>query len=112
MIVATDNDEHPYIAHTPTMRVPMPIVNTDNVYLAMSAMLRAVDYHNRLGEPPISVVACPGLGTTTGRLPFDVAACQMSQAYRWHLNPPTRIDWEFATRRQFEIENGRDLRDD
>ena len=42
MIVETDHPKHPYLAHTPTMRIPMPIARTDNVYLAMWAMLVAV----------------------------------------------------------------------
>lgn len=107
MIVETNHVDHPYVAHTPTMRVPMPISDTDNVYLAMSAMLRAVHDHNRTVKPPISIVACPGLGTTTGRVPFEDAARQMSQAYRCYLDPPKSIDWDFATRCQFEIEHGR-----
>jgi O-acetyl-ADP-ribose deacetylase (regulator of RNase III) len=37
VIVETGHPRHPYIAHTPTMRVPMSIVSTDNVYTAMWA---------------------------------------------------------------------------
>jgi hypothetical protein len=39
-IIPTGHAEHPYIAHAPTMRVPMPIASTDNVYCAMWAMKR------------------------------------------------------------------------
>lgn len=39
LIVETQHPKHPFIAHTPTMRLPMPISHTDNVYVAMWAML-------------------------------------------------------------------------
>ena len=109
IIVETGNPKHPYIAHTPTMRVPMQITRTDNVYLAMSAWLRAVRDHNRSSENKIETVACPGLGTTTGRMPFPEAARQMVLAYRNFLNPPDQISWDYANKRQFEIKLGSDL---
>ncbi len=42
LIVETGNSKHPYLARTPTLRVPMAIARTDNVYYAMWAMLLAV----------------------------------------------------------------------
>jgi O-acetyl-ADP-ribose deacetylase (regulator of RNase III) len=102
-IIETGHAEHPYIAHTPTMRVPMAISHTDNVYLAMWAMLLAVRQHNQRSEHSISIVACPGLGTATGQVPFPEAAWQMSLAYRNFINPPRSIDWRFADARQREI---------
>jgi O-acetyl-ADP-ribose deacetylase (regulator of RNase III) len=106
MIVETDHPRHPFLAHTPTMRAPMDIARTDNVYRAMWAMLLAVRRHNALGERPIEVVACPGLGTLTGRVPFAEAARQMSLAYRNFLAPPSSIDWGLAGMRQAEIRYG------
>ena len=34
-IVPTGNTRHPFVAHAPTMRVPMTISRTDHVYLAL-----------------------------------------------------------------------------
>ena len=34
-IVETQHPQHPFLAHTPTMRVPMEITHTDNIYNAM-----------------------------------------------------------------------------
>lgn len=100
-IIETGHPEHPFLAHTPTMRVPMPITRTDNVYQAMWAMLLAVDRHNAAGSAtPIRTIACPGLGTATGRVPFDEAARQMSCAYRHFLTPPKAITWPYAATRQ------------
>jgi O-acetyl-ADP-ribose deacetylase (regulator of RNase III) len=103
IIVPTNHPKHPYIAHTPTMRVPMTISDTDNVYTAMWAMLLAVRQHNRISDKPIQILACPGLGTATGRMPFDEAARQMALAYANFLNPPARITWDVAGERHFHI---------
>lgn len=97
-IIETLNSEHPYLAHTPTMRVPMIIRNTDFVYLAMKAMLSVV-YQNK----NIKSVVCSGLGTATGGVPFDVASRQMALAYKNFLNPPTKISWDIAINRHNEV---------
>lgn len=106
MIVETGHEKHPYIAHTPTMRVPLDITHTDNVYNAMWAMLVAVDRHNASNEQKIKTIACPGLGTATGRMPPFEAARQMALAYRNFLNPPVRIDWNYAMERQLSVRFG------
>jgi len=109
LIVETGHPQHPFIAHTPTMRIPMEIARTDNVYRAMWAMLLAVRQHNQQTERPIRSVACPGLGTATGRVPYPEAARQMALAYRNFLSPPSHIDWRFADTRQRQVRYGGDL---
>lgn len=108
-IIGTRNQKHPWLAHTPTMRVPMEIARTDNVYLAMFAMLLAIKHHNDASESVIRRVLCPGLGTGTGRVPPLEAARQMSLAYRNYLNPPSYIDWRFADKRQSDVRYGGDM---
>lgn len=94
LIVETGNPKHPYLAHTPTMRVPQAICGTDYVYLAMRAMLLAIRAHNaeiamlsaiadRIapGISEIRSVSCPGLGTGTGKVVPAAAAAQMALAY-------------------------------
>lgn len=109
IIVKTNHPKHPYIAHTPTMRVPLKITRTDHVYKAMFAMLLAVEQHNQSGKHKINIVACPGLGTSTGRVAPDEAARQMEIAYRNFYNPPKAITWNYAVKRQKEIIFGGDL---
>src|SRR5262245_1402953 len=46
LVVESGHSRHPFVAHTPTMRVPMDISGTDNVYRAMWALLLAVRHHN------------------------------------------------------------------
>ncbi len=99
MIIKTEHPKHPFIAHTPTMRLPMQISHTDNVYVAMWAMLLAVREHNQNNAQAIEIVACPGLGTATGKMPFSEAAQQMALAYQNFLNPPTHLNWEIVTKR-------------
>jgi O-acetyl-ADP-ribose deacetylase (regulator of RNase III) len=101
-IVETSHPAHPFLAHTPTMRVPMPIVGTDHVYLAMKAMLQAVRDFNADGER-IQTVACPGLGTATGRVPATEAARQMALAYHYAQNPPQALSWQSAAARHRAI---------
>lgn len=108
LIVETLHPQHPFIAHTPTMRVPMDISRTDHVYLAMWAMLLAVRKHNQTNAQAINMVACPGLGTATGHVPFNQAARQMALAYKHFLRPPTYLDWRLADERQTAIRYGGD----
>jgi O-acetyl-ADP-ribose deacetylase (regulator of RNase III) len=108
-IIATGHPHDPYLAHTPTMRVPMEIARTDNVYRAMWAMLRAVRHHNRQPEQPITRIACPGLGTGTGHVPLGEAARQMTLAYRHFLFPATAISWQMADARQLAVRYGGDM---
>ena len=106
-LIETENARHPYLAHTPTMRVPMTIARTDNVYSAMRAMLRAVHQHNETEASSIQSVACPGLGTATGQVPYGEAAYQMALAYQNFLSPPQRISWDNAVKRQEAVRFGK-----
>lgn len=109
-VIHTDHPKHPFLAHTPTMRIPMPIARTDHVYAAMWATLIAVYRHNQ-GSPemPIHSLACPGLGTGTGEVPYHEAARQMALAYRFYLDPPTHLDWRVADQRQDLVRYGGDV---
>ena len=103
VIVDTENEDHPFLAHTPTMRVPMNISKTDNVYNAMFAMLRTVANFNKTSKYRINKVLCPGLGTATGRVPLKEAARQMALAYHNFLNPTTNMNWDNLKKRNSEI---------
>jgi len=108
-IIETKHPQHAFLAHTPTMRVPMAIARTDHVYVAMAAMLRAVYHHNKSTQTPICSVLCPGLGTATGQVPFREAARQMALAYKNFLKPPLSISWHLAGERQSEVRYGGDM---
>jgi O-acetyl-ADP-ribose deacetylase (regulator of RNase III) len=102
-IIETGHPQHPFLAHTPTMRVPMQIVGTDIAYIAMWAMLLAVEHHNRHHPQKIATIACPGMGTGIGRIPPDEAARQMALAYDHFLYPPKLLNCFVAASRQLQI---------
>ncbi len=105
-IVETGHPKHPFLAHTPTMRVPMSIAGTDIPYVAMWAMLLAIRRHNQYAKRKIDSVACPGLGTGIGRVPYHEAARQMALAYDNFLHPPKFINCIVAAERQLQIWEG------
>jgi O-acetyl-ADP-ribose deacetylase (regulator of RNase III) len=106
MIVSTGHPKHPFVAHTPTMRIPMNIRGTDHVYIALWAALTAVHRHNRTVANKISTLACPGLGTGTGGMDPLEAALQMCLAYEHFLAPPARINPSLAQHRHERIHYG------
>ncbi|PLR99487.1 macro domain-containing protein [Bacillus sp. T33-2] len=98
-IVETNNERIKYLAHSPTMRIPKIIKNTDNVYMATKATLIAIDKF----KEKIDTVAFPAFGAGCGQVhPVDVAY-QMSLAFKHFENPPKTIDWNFARFRDYEI---------
>ncbi|WP_035601306.1 macro domain-containing protein [Haloferula sp. BvORR071] len=107
IIVPTGHPAHPFVAHTPTMRIPMNIRGTDHVYLAMWAALTAVHRHNRdESQRAIRTLACPGLGTGTGGVEPLEAALQMLLAWEHFLKPPEFINPSFAQVRHERIHYG------
>ena len=106
-ILETGMAEHPFVAHTPTMRAPMNISGTDNVYLATWATLLAVRAHNRGEEVrTIDTLVMPGFGTGSGGVDLIEAATQMHLACQHFLNPPERITPELAQRRYEAVHYG------
>jgi O-acetyl-ADP-ribose deacetylase (regulator of RNase III) len=95
VIVETGSEVIPWCVSAPTMRVPEPVPDTVNAYLAFRAALRAVLAHNAAGQRPIQRVLCPGLATTTGRMPHDRCAAQMRVAWDNVLGEgaPRRMTW-------------------
>jgi O-acetyl-ADP-ribose deacetylase (regulator of RNase III) len=95
VIVETGSPEIPWCISAPTMRVPEAVPDTVNAYLAFRAALRAVLDHNAAGRRPIRRVLCPGLATTTGRMPAVRCAAQMRAAWDNVLGEglPQRLSW-------------------
>jgi O-acetyl-ADP-ribose deacetylase (regulator of RNase III) len=106
MIVPTDHASHPFVAHAPTMRIPMNIQGTDHVYLAMWASLTAVHRYNRSASQKIDSLACPGLGTGTGGMDPLEASLQLYLAYDHYQHPPTFINPSVAQQRHERIHYG------
>ena len=81
VVIETGDADYPWLISAPTMRVPMDINGTVNAYLAFRAVLNAVAAHNAQHPGAIRSVLCPGLGTATGELPYEICARQMQAAY-------------------------------
>ena len=83
LLVPTGNVEHPWLAHSPTMRTPQTIAGTENIYYALWATLVAVQRHNFVqdGTRIIRTIACPGLGTGVGQVAPEECARQMLLAW-------------------------------
>ncbi len=102
-IEPTGNTQYPFVAHTPTMRVPGSIAGTDKVYAATWAALLAVYRHNVANEEKIDSVAFPAMGAGFGGVPYSEVARQMAVAYKHFLYPPHRFDWDMVANRQRAI---------
>lgn len=70
------------LIYTPTMRVPMRINATDNVYRAFRAALSTWNMYADSIHNDILVV--PGLGGACGRMSPKSVARSMELAYRWY----------------------------
>ena len=99
LIVPTGHPDHPWLAHAPTMRVPMDIRGTDHVYMAFRAVLVSVLTANSTGAQ-IESVLCPGLGTGYGKMNYDEAARQMRAAYDSIPTEESELNWAAAAKRQ------------
>ena len=83
-IIETDHKNIPYIISAPTMRVPMILKESVNVYLATKAVLVLLKYgifsNGSLIREKVNKIAIPGMGTGVGRLPYEICALQMKKA--------------------------------
>ncbi len=86
LILETNRALHPFIAHTPSLRMQISIAGNNHVYQAIWSTLLAIRQHNKLYynslQNQINIVAIPGLGTSFGSVPVDEVARQMSVAYQ------------------------------
>jgi len=100
IILNTENKDFPYLISAPTMRTPMTIHRTFNIYLAMKAILCLLKYgHFEDGseiKSKIKSIAIPGLGTGVGQVPPIISARQMRIAWEDVMNENflTKEAWE------------------
>jgi len=106
-IVETGHGTIPYMISAPTMRVPMILSETVNVYLATRAVFRLARYGRLPSGEPISEVveriAIPGMGTGVGRVSPEICARQMKRAYEEIIEERHEYPdswWEAAKRHQ------------
>jgi O-acetyl-ADP-ribose deacetylase (regulator of RNase III) len=76
VLIETEYPDIPYLISAPTMRVPLLISGSVNIYLAAKAIFRVL-----LDNPQIETVTISGLGTGHGNVPEAICAQQMRRAY-------------------------------
>jgi O-acetyl-ADP-ribose deacetylase (regulator of RNase III) len=87
-IVETGKPQIPFLIAAPTMRVPMKLENTVNVYLAVRVVFQLIKHGvfsdgPLTGEPiskHVQSVAFPGMGTGVGQVGPNTCAQQMRSA--------------------------------
>ncbi|MBI3243692.1 MAG: macro domain-containing protein [Chloroflexi bacterium] len=103
-IVSTDHPQIPFVISAPTMRVPMILRESVNVYLATRAILLLIKFgqfeDGTLIGDKVKTVAIPGMGTGVGKVLPEVCARQMKQAID-DINGQHRfpLTWSEAQRR-------------
>lgn len=97
-IVETDSEQFPFLIAAPTMRTPMTITRTPNMYLATKAILLLHKYgkfpDGSLIKDRVKSIAIPGLGTGVGQVQPMECARQM------------RIAWEDVQHEKFSTVKG------
>lgn len=106
LLVQTRHPVHRWIAHSPTMRIPMNIEGTDIVYLATWATLLAVHRANRDEDARISTLVMPAFGTGTGGVSHLESGTQMRLAIEHYFHPPKVINGTYAQHRQEKVHYG------
>ncbi len=95
LMVPTGNGHCAWLAHCPTMRVPMDVSWTNHAYAAFLAALTAAEMAG------VETLACPGLGTGSGHMPAEVAARQMRFAFDVWRGAFKRADWQMPLEREW-----------
>lgn len=105
-VVATGDDECPWLVYSPTMRIPMCLDGGRDtaIHDAMWAALVAVSRHNdrAAADDRIATVACPGLGTGVGGVSPIRSARLMAAAYELWLAGSTAS----ISRREVLLDHG------
>lgn len=91
-------NDNKFLVYAPTMRVPMSIVGTDNVYVST---LAALTLGNNLLMPD-EVLIVPGMGTGCGGILYEEAARQMYLAWK-RYSQRKLIDWKEGMAFQTEL---------
>lgn len=120
ILASTETEDYMYVASAPTMRIPMNIEGTVNVYLAFKAALKEILGQNEFNQdmdeemalttngekvktPLITSILCPGMGTGVGKMDPMIAAFQMREAYDQIMMGQTRFFKELSEAYRFHI---------
>ncbi len=105
--ISTTNCNIPFVISAPTMRVPMILgTNSTNVYLATRAALITMK------KCKLDSIVFPGMGTGVGKVPVEICAGQMRQAFEDVFYSSRPSSWnEAQVRHQLLTRNVAQVRD-
>lgn len=106
VLVPSGHRMHRWVAHAPTMRIPMNIAGTDHVYLAAAATVREAHAANAQRDARITTLVLPAFGTGTGGMTHLEAGTQIRIAIEAYLNAPEYINPSFAQSRAERVHYG------
>ena len=86
------------LIHTPTMRIPFSVKDPMIVYQCMRTTLLTALENN------IETIVIPAFCGEWGNVSPKVIGRLMYEAYKQVMNPPTRIDWDYAERWRPELQ--------
>lgn len=86
------------LIHTPTMRIPFPVKDPMIVYQSMRTSLMVAL------ENDISSIVIPAFCSEFGDVSPKVIGRLMFEAYKQVMNPPSKIDWDYAERWRPELQ--------
>ncbi len=89
-IIKTNKDDQ-YLIHTPTMQTPQLIEDPRVIYQCMRTTLIEARKNN------IESILIPMFGGSCGGVKPQIVAKMMWAAYTQLKNPPSKIDWDYAT---------------
>lgn len=111
-IVETDHPKIPYMISAPTMRVPMVLKDTVNIYLAIRAVLLLLKYgkfeDGTVIVDKVKTVALSGMGTGVGQVSPKIFVKQMKTAVEEVIEEKyvfPKTWWEAAQRHQLLYTN-------
>ena len=82
------------LIHTPTMRIPSPIVDSEIIYTSMRSTLMCALNNN------VKTIIIPAFGGSTGMVPFNTIAREMYKAYIQIFNITIKVhSWRDVEKR-------------
>lgn len=106
ILLETDNEKYPFLAHAPTMTTPENVVGTLNAYYAFKAVLCSVVNHNKKSKHKIKSILTTTFCTGCGEMRLDTSLKQMRYAYDV-VNNGINSTWDAANA---HVLNLRDLK--
>jgi len=87
ILLPTKNPRFPFLAHAPTMTVPINSVRTLNPYYAFKAVLESIKSYNSEHNEPITSILTTTFCTGCGEMSLRNSLVQMKKAYDIVCNP-------------------------